>query len=161
MPKAYNEPPRLFITIHSSGARFLKVFPMTFQFPWILEIRRRTSCLLLRHPYHPWIVSSWCFLPMRVARLCYQTKLPSATAATKRTTNRKVSSLRASLAARKRNSRENSEMPPQVRKERPRVMKWDGGKKRDRLRSERKCRLHRYRMKTLVFLTRPDVLGLS
>jgi hypothetical protein len=99
-----------------------------FQFPWILEILRRASCLLLRHPYHPWIVSSWCFLQMRVARLFYQTKLPSATAATTRTT-RKVSSLRASLAARKRNSRENSEMPPQVRKERPRVMQWDAVRK--------------------------------
>lgn len=91
------------------------------------------------------------FLPMCVARLCYQTKLSSATAATTRTTNRKVSSLRASLAARKRNSRENSEMPPQVRKERPRVVQWNGGKERDRLRRERKRRLHRYRTQLLCY----------
>jgi hypothetical protein len=46
-------------------------------------------------------------------------------------------------------------MPPQVGKERPRVVQRDGGMERDRLRSERKRRLHRYRIELLCFLLVP------
>jgi len=46
-------------------------------------------------------------------------------------------------------------MPPQVRKERPRVVQRDGVIERDRLRSERKRRLHRYRIQLLCFLLVP------
>jgi hypothetical protein len=46
-------------------------------------------------------------------------------------------------------------MPPQVRKERPRVVQSDGGIERDRLRSERKRRLHRYRIQLLCSLLVP------